>query len=732
MLFFRILFVALLLSCVPAAFAQDLTDFAPITTETSGIEVQTSAPVTCDGSAVGRVYFDTTEDQFLICDGVEYVTSSDDQNRVVYVDTTRPLKAGEVYATLAAAVAYVNTQTPGASAPWSIVVQPGTNSESVTLPVHTVLVGYHRTKNTFSGTITLSNGSAVQDVTVSGFLDIAAGNTGHITSSDVILDDGASGGIDGAVTVHNSLVDGETSATGTLTAISSQIGVTSFVNAGTLTTYHSSVFNLTGAGAWNNFGDAYNNQILSAANRLNAQTTQAALDELVLGTPADNFTIDENQSIAQDVTITFGNIVLESLVWDETNDYFILSDALVVDGNVNIQGTTLRLDSDEVANPDQDLEIVAEQGSEADGVIRYDDGNNRWEISNNGGPFAAISTGGGGSTDFEGVYSTDADKVLTTSNGLFTVNTGTNDFVVDSADWNVSSTGALDAATITSNGLLTGSAGATVSAGTISFNASSNFATNINTGTSTGAVTIGGGSGTVAVNSTSWDISTTGVASGFTGVTSAGAISLGNNTGTVVLDGTNFDVTSAGAVTLTGNLTLSGDANEGISGGGLVDCDASNQSLQWDVTTNKFKCTTAGNRTATFNDPTDDNSVSYTSATDLWDGTQPNITLDTTGSTVLVSVVIQTRSDENNDQQPAFSIHRETNGTNATCSDPQVGIDVWGSFITVANQEDGISATFLDTPAFAGNVRYTVCTADSGLDDGNILDIQLTLVEMGN
>jgi hypothetical protein len=124
--------------------------------------------------------------------------------------------------------------------------------------------------------------------------------------------------------------------------------------------------------------------------------------------------------------------------------------------------------------------------------------------------------------------------------------------------------------------------------------------------------------------------------------------------------------------------------------------------------------------------------VSYTSATDVWDGTHPNITTSSTSSTVLVSVVIQVRSDDNSDEQAAFRITRETNGTDPTCTDPQVGIDLWGSFITSSNQEQGISATFLDSPGVAGTVRYGICTSDSGLNDGNVLNIQMTLVEMGN
>lgn len=80
------------------------------------------------------------------------------------------------------------------------------------------------------------------------------------------------------------------------------------------------------------------------------------------------------------------------------------------------------------------------------------------------------------------------------------------------------------------------------------------------------------------------------------GLTATGAVSLGNDSGTVVLDGTNFDVASTGAMSLTGHVTLSGDTNEGLSGGGLADCDTAGSSkLLWDSTTNKFSCGTDQN-----------------------------------------------------------------------------------------------------------------------------------------
>ncbi len=55
------------------------------------------------------------------------------------------------------------------------------------------------------------------------------------------------------------------------------------------------------------------------------------------------------------------------------------------------------------------------------------------------------------------------------------------------------------AGTITSAGLLTGQAGATISGASINLNSSSDFATNINTGSSTGAVTIGNSLNTITL-----------------------------------------------------------------------------------------------------------------------------------------------------------------------------------------------------------------------------------------
>ncbi len=77
---------------------------------------------------------------------------------------------------------------------------------------------------------------------------------------------------------------------------------------------------------------------------------------------------------------------------------------------------------------------------------------------------------------------------------------------------------------VNSSGAIAAAVGITSTGAAVNLNVSSNFATNINTGTSSGAISIGGGANTVAVNSTSWDVSTGGAISGLTGITSSGTI----------------------------------------------------------------------------------------------------------------------------------------------------------------------------------------------------------------
>lgn len=86
-------------------------------------------------------------------------------------------------------------------------------------------------------------------------------------------------------------------------------------------------------------------------------------------------------------------------------------------------------------------------------------------------------------------------------------------------------TEAASGGTITSDGLLTGNAGAEISGATTNINASSNFATNINTGTSTGTVMIGNSlAGAIDITSGAGLTLNGGATSGFS--TTAGNIAL--------------------------------------------------------------------------------------------------------------------------------------------------------------------------------------------------------------
>ena len=97
--------------------------------------------------------------------------------------------------------------------------------------------------------------------------------------------------------------------------------------------------------------------------------------------------------------------------------------------------------------------------------------------------------------------------------------------------------------------LLTGSAGAAFSGAAVNINASSNFATNIGTGTSNGAVSIGGNSNTLAINTSSWDVSSAGAVTGLTGLSMA--------SGNFAQVGTGTFSTGTGTVSLNGNTTVS-------------------------------------------------------------------------------------------------------------------------------------------------------------------------------
>ena len=187
---------------------------------------------------------------------------------------------------------------------------------------------------------------------------------------------------------------------------------------------------------------------------------------------------------------------------------------------------------------------------------------------------------------------------LTFQNGV------TGDIQFFSSSNKITSSGALTIA-----GLLT-STGLTTSGATVSINNNSNFATNINTGTSNALVSIGGGSGTFALDTTNIDISSAGAITGATGITSSGNITLSgvtNATGDfVTITGGNIlrkrtaaevlsDIGAQSALTFSTGLTnssgtITANLSTGVSGGqSAIGGTAAGNNLTLSSTTNGTK-----------------------------------------------------------------------------------------------------------------------------------------------
>lgn len=110
-----------------------------------------------------------------------------------------------------------------------------------------------------------------------------------------------------------------------------------------------------------------------------------------------------------------------------------------------------------------------------------------------------------------------------TTSGAITIGGNSNTLVINTSDWDIDATGIMtNIGAITSNGLFTGTLGATISGAAVSLNADSNFGVNLCTGSSNGTVTIGGDSGLVVVDSSDWNINATGDMTGIGAITSNG------------------------------------------------------------------------------------------------------------------------------------------------------------------------------------------------------------------
>jgi len=101
---------------------------------------------------------------------------------------------------------------------------------------------------------------------------------------------------------------------------------------------------------------------------------------------------------SEDVELQFGTDAADHiLMYSFANNRFEFGNDVYVNGDLEVQnaikqdGNIFTLDSDNTG-VGANVDIVAEQGSDSDGTLRYNATTNKWEISNDGGSYYSVST----------------------------------------------------------------------------------------------------------------------------------------------------------------------------------------------------------------------------------------------------------------------------------------------------------------------------------------------------
>ena len=293
-------------------------------------------------------------------------------------------------------------------------------------------------------------------------------------------------------------------------------------------------------------------------------------------------------------------------------------------------------------------------------------------------------------------------NIVDTAGGTFTTGitmSGTFTNLIDAPNFDVDNAGTV---TIATGQSYTGS-------GTVTLSSAAASALTINSGT-TGTIAVGDDASAETINlGTGNAIKTINMGTGTAGNTinigtnntTLDTINIGSALDDVAITGDQWSITNAGVLTV---------ASCTGCGGGAPD-------------------------TASFADTTPA-AMADNNTTELFnDATKPNIVTDSTTATVLVSVVVtDAAAAAADDEYDAVRVVRSTTGTDASCStDVQVGTIMQGGFVTVNTQPWGTSGTFLDSPATAGTIKYTVCTSAQSVGTVNNTPdrVEVTLVELG-
>jgi len=376
-----------------------------------------------------------------------------------------------------------------------------TNAINITNTAGTLTTGLSLT-GTFTNLISHANFSVSNagNITTAGTLAV---NGDSITADGTTLTINAAGAVD---IQDNLTADQLTTDVGGVSIAASQ----SYTGAGAVTLSSGGSSGLTLDSASNTLTIAASDTILTASG-LTTFNTSAILsfsgDITVSGGDvlgANSASIDLGEATTGALTFTAGT----------TGDFVFTADA---DTNLQINYTSSTDDTINIANISitdnagassgtlYGLSIINNDNSTNTGVpdalARLANANAAETVSNGllieqtaaGTLTNGIQITGSAGTITSGILIADGAGTITT--GLTMTGTFTN--LIDTPNFDVSNAGAVTAVGVNAGtGLLQGAGGLTITGATISLNASSNFDTNINTGTSTGTITIGNSSST--------------------------------------------------------------------------------------------------------------------------------------------------------------------------------------------------------------------------------------------
>lgn len=219
----------------------------------------------------------------------------------------------------------------------------------------------------------------------------------------------------------------------------------------------------------------------ASSNSINAHRSLSSSSSAILIIASNQNGVELGRIEAQVTGFTGNGFTLNVISNTLAADYVMMYEAQALSANEIVfqddgsSSTTFTIDQDNVGTA-QDVQIVAEQGTDNNGILRYNATNKEWEVSNDGGPFETLISGDVDAQTLDGIDST--QFLRSDTSDIFT------------------------------SGTLTFDNGTTIALA--------------------GTVNIGDGGDDVFINSNDWDISSTGLVSGLTGITSTGSLDFSN------------------------------------------------------------------------------------------------------------------------------------------------------------------------------------------------------------